>query len=267
MSTRGWAVCAIVVAGLANTGCVTQCHKSYEKSWEHCGGCDIPPRCRGQVYVFMMHGLTPSTDCGLEALRVKLGECGFAKVGTGELCHARWVKDEIGCILQHDPDARFVLVGYDYGAATAVALARDLTAKDAAVHAVVLLDPLGCGTAPTGVPTLLITTATAPATAPHSERVVVPDATHFGLPTHPATVSALTALLKDVALRNCVPPIEMVPGWNYPDAPEMRPDVTGKVPDEWNFLADRPGAVPPIGTRVVTKPTTPVKATPVAARR
>ena len=267
MSRRNWAVCALLAGAVANAGCVTHCPKGTEQAWRHGAEYDVPTACRARVHVFMIHGATPSTDTGLEALRVKLGESGFAKVGTGELYSALWVKSEIDCIRFNDPDARFVLVGYDYGAATAVSLARDLCAKGANVDAVVLLDPLGCGTAPSGVRTLLIASAKGACCAPHTERLVVPDASHFGLPAHPVTVSAVTELLNDIAVQNCQPPLELVPEWTYPHAPEHRPEVRRKLPTEWDFLADRPGGPQPIGTTVVVQPLAPSAAAPVAARK
>ncbi len=266
MSKRRWAICVLLATVLANTGCVACCHKTHQKAWENGADCDIPTPCRGQVHVFMMHGLTPSTDCGLNALRMKLGESGFAKIGTGELCHAGWVKSEIDCIRLNDPDARFVLLGYDYGGATAVSLARDLTAKGVPVEAVVLLDPIGCGDVPSGVRTLLVTSGKVTSRVPHSERICVPDASHFGLPTHPVTVATITALLTNIAVQYCQPPVEEVPEWSYPHAPEVRPVVKAQPAGEWGFLADRPGAARAIGTQVVTKPATP-PTTPVAAKR
>ena len=271
MSSRNWAICAILATGLANTGCVSPCYKCYKSAWEHGADYDLPTPCRNRVHVFMMHGLTPSTDSGLNALRLKLGESGFAKVGTGELCHAGWVKDEIACIRQHDPDARFVLLGYDLGAATATAVARDLAAKGVNVEAVVLLDPMGCSAEPCGARTILITSGNGTARVPHSERIAVPDASHFGLPTHPVTVGTLTELLKDIAVKDCQPPLELVPVWTYPYAPEVAPIPQTPVRAEWNFLADRPGTAPPIGMQVVAQPPTPAVSptatAPVALKR
>lgn len=257
MSTRYWAATAILATALANTGCVTHCHRGYQKTLEHGADYDVPTPCRNQVHVFMMHGLTPSTDSGLNALRLELGRNGFAKVGIGELCDAGWVKREIDCIRFNDPDARFVLLGYDCGGAVAVALARDLTAKGVHVDALVLLDPMGCAAEPVGTRTLLITSAKATWCVPHSAKIVVPGASHFGLPAHATTVATITELLKDIAVQNCQPPAETVPEWTYPHAPEPRRELTRTPAGEWDFLADKPGQVRPIGTQVVARPITP----------
>lgn len=267
MTRRLWISCGLLATVLAATGCTVPCYKGYQKALERGAQCELPTPCRNRVHLFMMHGITPSTHTGLNALRMQLGENGFAKVGMGELCHAWWVRSEIGCILQNDPEARFVLLGYDYGAAVALTLARDLRAKNVAVDAVVLLDPKGCGSEPCGVDTLLIVNGNCPTCVPHSARVVVPDATHFSLPTHPTTVAAVTDLLRYVAERNCEPEIEEVPVWSYPHAPEPHSvaPVRG-TPAEWDFLADRAGPTRTIGTQVAARPVAKPPATAAAPK-
>src|SRR5688572_11999825 len=95
MTGQRWVIGAVVAILLANTGCVSCCHKSYQKAWERGSECDLPTACRGQVHVFMVHGLTPSTDTGLNALREKLAENGFAKIGVGEVVNVWWMASEI----------------------------------------------------------------------------------------------------------------------------------------------------------------------------
>lgn len=272
MNQRFWIVCALLAIGAGGAGCVAPCHKGYEKALATEDG--LPPPCRNHVHVFMMHGLTPTTNCGLNALRLKLGENGFAKVGIGELCHASWVRSEIDCILQHDPDARFVLLGYDFGAPAALSLSRDLTAKGVPVEAVVLLDPKGCPPEPCGIFTLLIANGHSAEHVPHSARVVVPGATHFGLPAHPTTVAVVTQLLQEIAERYYVPEVEEVPEWTYPHAPTaLRPPST-RPTGEWDLLADRSAPARGAPTRTGRAPVTPAApvttggpAAPVASNR
>src|SRR2546430_2474575 len=95
MLQQRWVIGAVVAIALANAGCVTCCHKSYKQALVHGPECDLPTPCRSQVYVFMIHGLTPSCDCGLEALRTKLAENGFSKVGVAELGSELCVECEI----------------------------------------------------------------------------------------------------------------------------------------------------------------------------
>jgi len=253
MNGQRWVIAAVLATVLANTGCVSCCHKNYQQALTHGAECDLPTPCRNQVYVFMVHGLTPSTDCGLETLRTKLAENGFAKVGIGETVSGLTIECEIKHIRKCDPEAKFVLIGYDVGGGAAVCIARDLTAKDLPVEAVVLLDPLACGEA-CGVRTLLVTSGKTNSTAPHTERVAVPDASHFGLPAHPTTVTVITELLKDVASAGYQAPGDPVPAWSYKHAPEMHRSVTGRWSEEWDFLSDRPGNAQAINTRITSQP-------------
>jgi hypothetical protein len=252
MSGQRWVIGAIAALVLASTGCVSCADKCYRKAVQNAPECELPPPCRSHVYVYMIHGCTPTTSCGLEALQLKLSESGFAKIGVGELVCAPLMKYQIKDTLKCDPDAKFVLLGYDVGGAAAVFLARELSAKGVPVEAVVLLDPLACG-APSGVRTLLITSGTTTSTVPYTDRLVVPDASHFKLPTHPQTLEAITELLKEIAWQNYQEPGDPVPMWSYPHAPEMHQPANGTHNPEWNFLADTsetpPGINPPTATQ------------------
>jgi hypothetical protein len=249
MSRQHWVLGAVLATVLANTGCVSCCHKTYQQAREHGPECELPTPCRGQVYLFMVDGLTPAIHGGLDGLRAELGKCGFAKVGVGDVASGLCIEYEIKKIRACEPEVRFVLLGYDVGGAVAVCIARDLASKCVPVDAVILLDPLGCGPG-TGLHTLLITSGKTSSTVAYTDRVSVPDASHFRLPTHPTTVGVITDLLSEIATQNYQPPGDPVPAWSYPHAPEMRP-TPGPRGDEWDFLVDQ-GMPQPIGTRVTT---------------
>jgi hypothetical protein len=251
MGGQRWVPGAVAAVVFASTGCVSCADKCYRKGIENAAECEQTAACRKHLYVYMIHGVTPSTDCGLEALQYKLSACGFAKIGVGECASAPLLYFEIKHTLKCDPDARFVLVGYDFGAAAAVCLARELGAKGVPVEALVLLDPLACG-AP-GVRTLVITSGTTTTSVPCTEHVVVSDAGHFKLPAHPRTAEAITDLLKDVAVRTYQDPGDPIPYWSYKHAPEMHTAPLAPGAPDWNFLADTseipPGINPPAGTQ------------------
>ncbi len=247
---------AVLATVLANTGCDSHCHQSHQKTWERGADHELPAPCRGQVYVFMFHGLTPSCDSGLDALRLKLAESGFAKVGVAELAGSLCVAGEIDKIRKCEPDAKFVLIGYDLGGAAAVCVARDLTKKGIPVEAVVLLDPVKCGE-PCGLRTLLVTSGTTASTVPFTDRLIVSDATHAKLPAHPLTSGAIVEWLKEIAANGFVDRGDTVQEWGYQHAPEMRPVAVGKGGANWNFLADKPGTPSAIDTRVVVQPAEP----------
>jgi pimeloyl-ACP methyl ester carboxylesterase len=251
---------AVLATVLANTGCVSYCHRAHQAAWDRGADHELPAPCRGQVYVFMVHGFTPTSSCGLDGLRHKLAESGFAKVGVAELAGALCVPKEIEKIRKCEPDARFVLIGYDLGGAAAVCVARDLSKKGVPVEAVVLLDPVKCGE-PCGLRTLLVTSGTTVSSVPHTERLVVPDATHAKLPAHPLTAGAIVELLKEIATRDFVEAGDTVPEWSYKHAPEMRPTAAGKGGADWDFLADKPGTPDALAARVATQSTEPLAPT------
>lgn len=259
MSGRLWAVGAALAILCANTGCVSCYSKTYGQAWKSAPDCELPTPCRGKVYVFMVHGVTPTTDCGLEALRAKLAESGFPKVGVGELASAPCVWWEIKTIAKYEPDARFVLLGYDLGAPAAVCIARELCAKNVPVEAVVLLDPVACGETRDLRTVLIASGAASPSALPYTPRLVVSEANHFQLPAHPKTVAAITDLLHEIAARNCEPGEDEIQEWNYPGAPEMRPLPT-PLGNEWDLLVDG-GSPLPINTRAVAAPAAPAQAT------
>lgn len=254
MSKRIWVAGAVLGVALANAGCVTYCHEGCAKVWDRGADHELSNSCRAQVHVFMVHGLTPSTGHGLRALRHKLNECGFAKVGAGELVSGFCIEHEIKKIHRCDPEAKFVLVGYDFGGSVANCIARDLAEKGVPVEAVVLLDPLNCGK-PSGARTILVTSGTTPSTVAHTDRLVVPDSNHYRLPTHPSTVAAIKGLLQEIAAKCAQPPVDPVPVWQFPGAPEMRPLPVARG-DQWDILAEQGGVPQPVGTRVES-PTAP----------
>ena len=260
MRGQRWVIAAILAIAVANTGCVTCCHKGHQKSLEHAPDCQLTAPCRNQVYAFLINGLTPSPHSGLDALRLKLGENGYPKVGIANVAGGLCVEHEIKNILACEPDAKFVLVGYDVGASVAVCVARDLTSKGVAVEALVLLDPVGCKET-CGVPTLLISSGKGTGTVAHTSRVVVPDASHFSLPAHPTTVAVVVDVLGGVAVTCQEPFVDPVPEWSYKHAPEMRRSVAGRWDAEWDFLADH-GPIRQIGMSVAVQPTAPAPVAP-----
>lgn len=255
MTGRNWLIAALAGLALSQAGCVTCCHKGYEKSLAVGPDCELPTTARNQVYVFLINGLTPPTHNGLNALRMKLGENGFAKVGIADLAGALSVEHEIKRIRACEPDAKFVLVGYDVGAPAAVCDAKHLTAKGIAVEAVVLLDPVATKEV-CCVPTLLIVSGKKPCAVPHSKQIVVPDAGHFALPAHPSTVAAITDLLSTIAINGYEPAGDPVPEWTYKHAPEMRPEPVGRWNAGWDFLSDV-GPTRQMGQGIVLQQPTP----------
>jgi hypothetical protein len=248
MSGKLWSLLLAVAISAANAGCVSCDHAAHKIALNAGPVCDLPTCERQKVYVFLLNGLTPTGSCGLEGLRDKLAEHGFPKVGCGQVFHAGWVADEMKRVLADNPDARFVLLGYDLGGGVAAKLAAQSVQSGLPVDAVVLLDPIGkAALTPTGVRTLLITSGSGRSPVPHNESVIIPDAGHFKLPTHPQTLAVVCNLLHEIAAKQMRPEIETFPHWSYEHAPEPRITPIPGTP-EWNVLTDRPGgATLPLG--------------------
>ena len=265
MAARNWAVLALAGVAALQTGCVSHCHKTHAAARERGPDCDLPAACRNTVHVFLFDGLSPAGSCALGALRTELAHNGFAKVGIGSVASGFCALTEIEEIRASAPDAKFVLVGYDVGGGAAAHSARALAKKGIAVEALVLLDPVACG-GELPARTLLVTSGKAHASAPHSSRVTVPDASHARLPAHPTTVAVVTELLREVAVNGYVEVTDAVPASDYKHAPEMRPAVPPRG-DGWDFLADDrrtpPALLPP--TSVVSQPQSGAPARPTSA--
>lgn len=254
MSGKRWLVALAVAISGANAGCVSCDHAAHKSALAAGPVCDLPTCERQKVYVFLLSGLTPGGSSGLDGLRVRLAEQGFAKIGAGSLAHAGWVADEMKQALADNPDARFVLVGHDLGGAEVSKLAARSVRAGLPVDAVVLLDPVGA--VPTGVRTLLVTSGGRSSSAPHTEFVALPDAGRFNLPTHAKTVAVVCNLLNDIAAKQVRPMVDTDPIWNYEHAPMPRP-MPYQTGSDLNILADRPGGgTTPIGAaeRVQTAP-------------
>lgn len=269
MAARNWAVLTLVAVAAFQTGCVSHCHKTYAEARDRGPDCELPAACRSSVHVFLIDGLTPCGSCGLSKLRTELATNGFAKVGIGDAASGFCVAKEVEAIRACDPEAKFVLVGYDVGGGAAAHTAGALAKKGIAVDALVLLDPVACGTE---LPprTVLVLSGSRVASVPHARRFAVPDAAHAKLPAHPTTVAVLTDLLREIALNGYVESGDPVPAWDYKHAPEMRPDVPARG-DGWDFLADDgrtpPGLLAPIGSApaVAKQPVPPARATSAGA--
>jgi pimeloyl-ACP methyl ester carboxylesterase len=236
MVARNWAILALAAVATVQTGCVSHCHKTYAEARNRGPDCELPAACRSTVHVFLIDGLTPCGSCGLGKLRTELATNGFAKVGIGDPASGHSVAKEIEEIRACDPDAKYVLVGYDVGGGAAAHTAKVLAKKGIAINALVLLDPVACGNE-LPVRTVLVSSGSRMATVPHTQRFAVPDAKHSKLPAHPTTVAIVTDVLREVALNGYVEAADPVPAWNYKHAPEMRPEVPVRG-DGWDFLAD-----------------------------
>lgn len=236
-------VMAAVVAGMS--GCMSFLHPIAPLTPEQCAPLKAyPPCCRSHVYIFIVHGLDPLDYANLVGVRDYLQALGFRKTYLGQLYHTLEYDRELHRIHQEDPLARFVLIGFSFGANMVRTLANsakedgipiDLLVylggntlhndeRDQPANALQIVNILASGCIWNG------------AVMEQAVNINVPDVYHFGSPTHLATLEMLRQELAVVASRvpvlpppACAPPM-LVP---QPEPPLPAPAARR---GEWDFL-------------------------------
>jgi hypothetical protein len=206
------------------------------------------PKCaRDHVYVFFVHGMDPADCANLAGVRDYVQELGFHKTYYGQLYHTNQFKGLVREIRQQDCEARFVLVGFSFGANMVRNIAQ--AAKDEGIR-IDLLVYLGGNTLkdePRDQPENVVRMVNILAqgciwngdTMSRAENVQVLGRWHFGSPTHPFTLQVLAQDLAEIASEVPVPPPpkQQMPPWDE-TAPTPRRLETRKsaARDEWDFL-------------------------------
>lgn len=230
MSGRSGLIAGVAGILLAGSGCVSCGNHSYGEAHEVGPDCEVPTCQRNQVYVFAVSGMNPLDMLALDALRGELARRGFAKVATGQAVHAGWMTREMRRIREEQPEAVFVLLGSEGGAVTAAKLAEQAVADGLPVGAVVLV-------------------SRDPKPAPAVGNNLRVEAVNGHGSEHAAGVATV---LNEVAATTPLPVIVERVGWDYPHAPEPRPEIEPRDPN-WSFLFDRgtPERVVPTGGGLV----------------
>jgi hypothetical protein len=226
-------------------GCLCYLHPLEPLPMEMAEPCQTTPKCaRDHVYVFLIHGMDPLDYANLTGVRDYLQELGFQKTYYGQLYHTPHFDYEIHRIHQEDPQARFVLIGFSFGANMVRDLAQSMNKDGIPLD---LLVYLGGNTLhnneydqPANTKRILNILATGAIwhgdTMERAENIQVTDRWHFGSPTHRATLEALARELAQVA--SAVP--AAVPAEK--DAPETAPpprpakEMPAAARGEWDFL-------------------------------
>src|SRR5439155_11479436 len=68
------------------------------------------------VHVFLIHGMDPLDFANLSGVRDYIQSLGFIKTHYGQLYHLWEFKKELRRVHEEDPEARFVLIGFSFGA-------------------------------------------------------------------------------------------------------------------------------------------------------
>jgi len=208
---------------------------------------EVPKGCRNHVYVFFVHGMDPLDCANLRGLRDYVQSLGFIKTYYGQMYHTMYFANEIRRIHLEDPDARFVLTGFSFGANMVRDICHSVAVDD--IH-IDLLVYLGGNTLhnvpedrPDNVGQIVNILATGAIwngdTLDGAINVNYADVYHFGSPTHPETLMLLTEELAKVAVRVPLVVKEPPPFEDEELTPRPVKIQAAKPLDQWDFLKVR----------------------------
>jgi hypothetical protein len=195
----------------------------------------LPQCCRSHVHVFLINTVDPCDAGDLGGVRAFLIDLGFIKTSSGQLYHADRFANEVRQIRACDPDAHFILIGFDRGAAAAQEQAEILTRDGVPIDLVVYLDGvfLPDRPPPPGVRVVNVHNAAGfcdTGALRQADNLVVPECGHFAVPTHPVTLELLAHELAQVA--ESVPMRPLLPPAGQVAAPESAPTPRRVPPSE-----------------------------------
>lgn len=216
---------------------------------------------RDHVYVFFMQGVDPLDFANVEGVKDYFQTLGFHQTWFGYAYHGHHFKKEMQRLLDKDPQARFVLVGFSYGCNVLRDLTGSLAKKGVHVDLLVYIDGKFLSNDPANQPdnadkVINIVAGKQLAndcTMPGVDNASLPELWHFGTPTHPVTLEILARELATLAGQ--VPAVDELPAIPRPvREPTPRPVVVQSdgTSDEWDFLRptslDSRAALPPLPT-------------------
>jgi hypothetical protein len=223
----------------------------------------VPKACRNHVYVFFVHGMDPLDCANLSGVRDHVQSLGFIKTYYGQLWHTGYFEKEIVRLHKDDPDARFALVGFSFGANMVRDICHAVEADGVQIDLLVYLGGNTLHNVPEDRPANAAQIVNILATGciwngdtlDGAINVNYTDVYHFGSPTHVKTLTLLAEELTKVACRVPVVEYRLPPPTSEDEAPRPRPlreDKSGpSEPDEWDFLKprDERKAAPPAPTQ------------------
>jgi hypothetical protein len=99
----------------------------------------VPQADRDHVHVFFINGFDPLGSGNFRGVSEQVRQLGFLHVHYGQLYNQPFMKREVINIHQQDPQAKFVVVGYSFGANLAASLARAVQTEGVAIDLLVYL--------------------------------------------------------------------------------------------------------------------------------
>jgi hypothetical protein len=236
------------------SGCLGFVHPIHSPQKEDLAACtEVPAACKNRVHIFLINGLDPFEVGNLKGLQDYLHSLGFIKTWYGQPFHAFLFAKEILKIHAEEPTARFVLIGFSYGAGLARDVVDDMCKAGIPADLLVYIDGVDLTQRRLDRPhhalrviNILSCYRDAERKLEAAENMQYDDVWHFGAPTHPKTLKMLAEELAVVALRV---PIEepMLP----PRPPEeLPPHPTPRVlppplPGPGTLPPPRPASPPP----------------------
>ncbi|MCE9531727.1 MAG: hypothetical protein K8T89_11485, partial [Planctomycetes bacterium] len=208
----------------------------------------IPVPCRQQVYVVLINGTDPLCCGNLSGARDYLNSLGFVKSYYAQLYHEGCLLKELRDVHQTQPDARFAIVGFEYGAIPARKLAARAAQEGINVDLLVYLQPKGLGKVHESdqlpVRRLLTiqsgTSQAADSEIAKGEIVSIPCWSRYAVPTHPAALEMLGTELTHLARNVSTTVVTVNASSSLLDdpAPSPRPITarTAEKSDAWDFL-------------------------------
>ena len=223
----------------------------------------IPAPARNHVHIFLIHGMDPLDLANLAGLTEYIQQLGYIKTHYGQLYHLWEFKKEMRRLHQAEPEARFVLIGFSFGANMVRELANAIKDDGIVIDLLVYLGGNTLENTPETQPEHVVHVVNILAsgciwngtTMDRADNRHYTNVWHFGSPTHPQTRELLARELAVVAAR--VRYVEKAPPPPRPQleqAPLPRPlkmdqvrKMSEELPQEWTFLNSRStyGEAPP----------------------
>jgi hypothetical protein len=238
----------LLAAGLVSgSGCLCYLHPIPAPDRDVIEPCRGSPKCaRDHVYIFFVHGMDPLDMANLTGLRDHVQDLGFHKTYYGQLYHGPLFDREIRRIHEEDPEARFVLVGFSFGANVVRTLAQSVRGDGIPIDLLVYLGGNTLKNVPYDQPDNVIHLVNILASGfiwngdnmEAAENISEPDVWHFGSPTHQGTRETLARELAEVVSHVPVEEPADVPATSPEAAPTPRPVTPAPAGprDEWDFL-------------------------------
>jgi pimeloyl-ACP methyl ester carboxylesterase len=206
----------------------------------------IPQCARNHVHIFFIHGMDPFDWANLAGVRDYVRSLGYIKTHYGQMYHTWEFEHDLSRVHREDPDARFVLIGFSFGANLVRNMANNARDEEIPIDLLIYLGGNTLKDCPEDKPENAGQIVNILATGciwngdhlEGAEYLNYGDVWHFGSPSHPKTLDVLAEELAKVAAR--VPVVlREPPAWRFgEEAPTPRPVVpkeSGKR-DEWDFL-------------------------------